>query len=93
MVKTTKHNTSSISYDGWTTLISPPRVMINSNTHYELSDNVVLVKGQYVIGANGVKQLMVSVDPATIERKLAIRELNAQLEGRILKSHTQAVTF
>lgn len=93
MVKTTKQNTTSISYAGWTTLVSSPRVMINSNTHYELSDNVVLLKGQYVVGANGIKQLMVSVDPATIERKLAIRELNAQLEGRISKSQTQVDTL
>ena len=30
---------------------------------------------------------MVSVDPAAIERKLAIRELNAQLEGRTVNRH------
>lgn len=92
MDKTKKSNTTSISYDEWTPLKDQPRVMVNLNTYYESSSNVVFIKGQYVVGANGIKQLMVSVDPATIERKLAIRELNAQLEGRVLKSQTQLLT-
>jgi len=33
----------------------------------------------------------VSIDPAAIERKLAIRELNAQIDGRTVKSHTYAL--
>jgi hypothetical protein len=93
MDKVSNATTTSISFSEWTSLTTLPSVVIKPNTVFEMSDNVVLIKGQYVVGADGVKQLMVTVDPATIERKLAIRELNAQLEGRILKSHTQTVAL
>jgi hypothetical protein len=93
MIKSTTQGTATISYDNWTASTPTPRVMINSSTHYELSDNVVLIQGRYIVGSSGDKQLMVSIDPATIERKLAIRGLNAQIEGRTLKSKTYFETL
>ena len=92
MNDSTTQITMSIPTDEWASS-EPPRVLISSNTQYELSDQVVLIQGQYVRGPSGNEQLMVSIDPATIERKLAIRELNAQLEGRTVKSHTYAVSI
>ena len=93
MTKLTTRSTMSISFNEWAESELPPRVLISSNTQYELSDQVVLIQGQYVNELSGEKQLMVSIDPATIERKLAIRELNAQLDGRTVKSHTYAVSI
>ena len=82
--------TASISFNDWTRAEEPPRVAFSSNTQHELSGHVVLIQGKFINGPSGDKQLMVSVDPAAIERKLAIRELNAQLEGRPIVSQTFA---
>jgi len=90
MNKSTTQSTMSTNLNKWTRS-EPPQVFINSNTRYELSERVVLVQAQYVSGPSGSKQLMVSIDPAAIERKLAIRELNAQIDGRTVKSHTYAL--
>ena len=89
MIKLTTQSTMSISFNDWTESAEPSRGVIASSTQYELSDQVVLIQGRYVSGESGDKQLiMVSVDPVAFERKLAIRELNAQLEGRNPKSQT-----
>lgn len=87
MINIDTQSTMSVSFSGWTESKEPSRGVVASITHYELSDQVVLIQGRYV---SGDKQLMVSVDPAAFERKLAIRELNAQLEGRDLKHQTFA---
>lgn len=86
-------NTLSVSISDWTEPTIIPRVLLTSNTNYELSDQVVLVQGKYIKRESGDNLLVVSVDPASIERKLAIRELNAQLEGRTIKSQTDAVIY
>jgi hypothetical protein len=68
----------------------PPRITISSNTRYQISDQILFVQGQHVIDSSGERKVMVSIDPGAIDRKLAIRELNAQLEGRIINSQTFA---
>jgi hypothetical protein len=93
MIKLATQSTMSISFNNWTESKEPSRGVIASSTQYELSDQVVLIQGRYVCGESGDKQLMVSVDPVAFERKLAIRELNAQLEGRNPKSQTFASTI
>jgi hypothetical protein len=50
-------------------------------------DDVVLLKGKYVVGRHGI-EVEVSVNQASIDRKLAIRRVNRQLEGRTVKSNT-----
>jgi hypothetical protein len=58
-----------------------------SGTKGELKEDVVLVQGRYVSVRN-YRELLVSVAPTEINRKLAIRHINEQLEGRTSKSNT-----
>lgn len=58
-----------------------PRVAVSSMTQVGVSPHVVLLQGKSVQGAHGRQELSVSVDPVALERKLAIREMRANLEG------------
>lgn len=46
-------------------------------------DDLIMVPGQYVGG-----DLSFSVAPASVKRKLEVRRLNVQVEGRTLPSNT-----
>ena len=43
----------------------------------------VMLQGTFVRGTNGDRELMVAADPRVVERKLAIRAINARLEGHL----------
>ena len=85
MINLSTQPTASIPYKEWVETKNSPPVMIKSSTSYEPSNQVILIQGKYVNEGN---HLMVAISPASIEKKLAIRELNAQLEGRTIKSQT-----
>jgi hypothetical protein len=81
--------TTWISPNDWTQpMEEPTRIAPCTDTHGVSSEGVVFLQGQNVTDQHGVKELMVSFDPAAIERKFAIRHLNEQLEGRTVKSDT-----
>jgi hypothetical protein len=78
---------TSCSIGQWTQVGEIPRIKGPSETRGELNENVILLQGQYVVGPSG-RELVVSVAPAAVNRKLAIRQINGQLEGRTAKSNT-----
>lgn len=53
------------------------------------SDNVILVPGQYLSAVPSDQTVVVvTMQPSVIERKLAIREINARMAGKMPISNT-----
>lgn len=50
------------------------------------STHVVLIPGKYVTGTFGQAELSVSIDPASLERKLAVMKMAAELDGQVVTS-------
>lgn len=84
---TSKQPATSLSIGRWTQENEAPRLKPSSETKVELNEEVVLLQGQYVVGQTG-RELVVSVAPATVNRKLAIRQINGHLAGWTVKSDT-----
>lgn len=72
---------TSFSSGSWEEADDLPRIAVSSATQLGVSANVVLLRGTFVQDACGLKELSVSVDPIALERKLAIREMSASLDG------------
>jgi hypothetical protein len=87
MTKGTREVTTSVSISNWTTQHTAPRVVSRSDTNSALSQDVVLISGR-LISTDGANEVLISVEPATIDRKLAIRNLNRALQGETVKSNT-----
>jgi hypothetical protein len=51
-------------------------------------DGRLMVQGRLIQESQGRYQVVVTIDPAAVDRKLAIRKLNDQLEGRSPQSNT-----
>jgi hypothetical protein len=49
------------------------------------------IQGQYIAGSVGDGEVVVHVDPVALDKKLAIREINAQLDGIQNHVRTSAV--
>jgi hypothetical protein len=80
---------TSISISGLTRAAEATPVLSRTGTHLTKTNHVVL-QGSYVKRADGLSELVVSVDPASVERKLAIRAINSRGEGRSFASDTFA---
>lgn len=48
--------------------------------------NVVMVQVKSVTGKSGFTELSVSIDPASLSRKLAVMRMSAELDGRDVTS-------
>lgn len=48
--------------------------------------HVVMVQGKTVTGRSGYTELLVSIDPASLVRKLAVMRVSAELDGRVVTS-------
>lgn len=62
------------------------QLMVSSTTWVNESNCVVMFQGKNVIGARGQNELLVSIDPASLERKLAVLKVTAQLDGQSVTS-------
>ena len=76
-----RSRSTSFFSGSWVKADDLPRIAVSSITGVGVSPHVVLLQGMYVQGAHGRQELSVSVDPVALERKLAIREMTANLEG------------
>jgi hypothetical protein len=85
--RTSETSTTSFSISRWTLQTEKPHLKPASETKGELNGDVVLVQGRYFTG-NGGRELVASLTPATVNRKLAIRQINMQLKGGTVKSDT-----
>lgn len=61
-------------------------LMVSSTTRVNESNCVVMFQGKPVIGARGQNELLVSIDPASLGRKLAVLKVTAQLDGQSVTS-------
>lgn len=52
------------------------------------ADGRLMVQGRLIQESQGRYQVVVTIDPAAVDRKLAIRKLNDQLAGRLPRSNT-----
>ena len=88
MTKKAQQQTTSMSISSWTTQHDAPRVLSKSDTKGGLAEDVVLISGRIVSSSQGSNEVLISVEPAAIDRKLAIRSLNRTLQGGTAKSNT-----
>lgn len=58
-----------------------PKPLAPTDTRGVSNEGVVIMKGR-VLAHDGTMHVVVTVDPSAIDRKLAIRKLNDQIEGR-----------
>lgn len=75
---------------GWRLVESPAKPAPTSDTRGASTEGVLLVQGRMITQAGSRSQVVVTVDPAAIDRKLTIRKLNDRLEGRTARSDTFA---
>jgi hypothetical protein len=74
----------------WTEFdISSP--VIASTTKANMSNHVVMLQGKEVTNINGHRELLVYIDPVSLERKLAIIKITAQLDGQVVTSTTTSL--
>lgn len=82
----------AIPAGGWQPINQAHQRVSSTDTRGPSSEGLLLVQGRYVAQDKGGVQLVVTVDPAAIDRKIAIRRVNDQIEGRTLRSNTLADT-
>jgi hypothetical protein len=82
--------TAVITSENWvTTVFVRPHSAAGKTT--ALSDpNAVIISGQSRVSREGKTEIILSVDPAAVTKKMAIRKLNEELEGRYSPSDTYA---
>lgn len=86
-------NTSSPLVSGeWLPTADVPRQLAPTDTRGVSNEGVVIMKGS-ILAYDGKTHFVVTVDPSAIDRKLAIRKLNDQIEGRSSLSETFADAF
>lgn len=71
----------------WTTRREAPRVTASSETRAQLAKDVYIVQGWATHDATGAG-IAVTIAPATVTKKLAIRKLNSEVEGWTARSDT-----
>ncbi|WP_145931056.1 hypothetical protein [Immundisolibacter cernigliae] len=81
-----------VSATGWKLVDQPQSVALPSDTRGTSNHGVLMVQGRIVEQVQGGAQFVVTVDPAAIDRKLAIRKLNDRLEGYTPRNDTFADT-
>jgi hypothetical protein len=50
-----------------------------------------MLQGKEVTNINGHRELLVYIDPVSLERKLAIIKITAQLDGQVVTSTTTSL--
>jgi hypothetical protein len=83
-------STAVMTSDNW---VSTKMVRLHEGvvTTSVLSDpNVVIISGQSRVSGEGKAEIVLSVDPSAVTKRIAIRKLNEELEGRYSPSDTYA---
>lgn len=62
----------------------------SADTRASSGGDFLFLRGKLVEGQGGEKELVVSMNPAEVERKLAIRQANTQPRGSALDTNTGA---
>jgi len=64
---------------------------VSSTTNVSEPSCVVMFQVKNVMGARGQNELLVSIDSASLERKLAVKKMAAQLNGQAVTSTTASL--
>lgn len=88
--KAVSNTALSVSSIKWQRVEQTGQRTESADTRGLSNEGVLMVQGRYVAQANGGVHLVVTVDPAAIDRKLAIRQVNDRIEGRSSRSGTFA---
>jgi hypothetical protein len=83
-------STAVTTSDNW---VSTPSVRMRPGVGKTsvLSDpNAVIILGQSRVGGGGRAEIVLSVDPSAATKRMAIRKLNEELEGRYSPTDTYA---
>lgn len=78
----------SISSDGWQTVDLQQKAASPADTRAVSNESVLMMQGRYIECPQGGVQIVITVDPAAVDRKIAIRQMNDRLEGRSPRSDT-----
>jgi hypothetical protein len=70
------------------TILQPPS--IKGSTSVQNDPYVVMLTGRTQIGLGGAAEIVTSIEPTTVSKKLAIRRLNDEMEGRVIPTETYA---
>ena len=62
------------------------QLTVSSTTRVSESNCVAMFQGKNVKGTRGQNELLVSIDPASLGRKLAVLKMTAQLDGQSVTS-------
>lgn len=62
--------------------------LVASKTKTNESSYVVMCEGKNVTGTRGQNELLISIDPKSLTRKLAVIEMAAHLDGQAVTSTT-----
>ncbi len=87
-VKTVTTVSGSLSSGAWRLTEGPHAKTYSNDTTGISAEGRLMVQGRLVEGSQGGYQVVVTIDPAAVDRKLAIRKMNDQLEGRSPRSNT-----
>ena len=87
-----KKSGTGYSFGVWTVQEHIPRAKLHSETKAVEKDDAFVVAGSASSGvvSQGIK---VSIAPATVSKKLAIRKLNSEVEGWTARSNTMVGKF
>jgi hypothetical protein len=80
-----KYSSTSTSLGSWTKQQSAPNYVRSSDTGGISTEGTVLLSGRL---AHGGGEVVLSVQPRVVERKIAIRSLNDRLQGRTVETNT-----
>jgi hypothetical protein len=86
-------STSASGIGEWVRVNETPRMAEARTTVGISAKDVVLIPGRLVRGRPGSaekSEVQLSIEPRSVSRKLAIRRLNDQMEGRSIPSTTLA---
>lgn len=65
--------------------------VVSSKTKVNSSSYVVMLQGKCVTGTRGQNELSVSIESVSLERRLAVMKMAAQLDGQAVTSTTASL--
>jgi hypothetical protein len=81
-------STTAIATRDWVEREAPQGIRPARGTKPAQGKHVVILQGQYARAESGTVKFVVTVQPAALDRKRVIREINDRLAGKTPRSNT-----
>jgi hypothetical protein len=85
-----KPKPTALTLSSWTFATETPRMRVSYDTRSIDSNCAVLLPARQSPTSSGNTVLVFQIDPAALERKLFIRQANAAINGKTIRSNTIA---